>query len=76
MPRIIFRSHPVPPDVAPVGQSGYSAERIHNSSSQTPLQEVAIPHSPRALRPFRGVNFHVSVLAVFLVTFRDDVAGS
>jgi hypothetical protein len=34
MPRIIFRSHPAPPDVAPVGQSAGST-RLYSARSQT-----------------------------------------
>ncbi len=34
MPRIIFRSHPIPPDVAPVGQCAGST-RLYSAMSQT-----------------------------------------
>ncbi len=34
MPRIIFRSHPIPPDVAPVGQCAGST-RLYSTRSQT-----------------------------------------
>ena len=34
MPRIIFRSHPIPPDVAPVGQCAGST-RLYSARSQT-----------------------------------------